>query len=346
MLRNSKFIKYLIIGFAFLSAMFSYYIWQIAKTPNFETKEKKEFVLYIHENSNFEAVWDTLSANKVIRDELSFKFLAKILKYKDHVKPGRYVLTAEMGNYEAIQKLKLGEQDPVKLTFNNVRLKKDLIKKIGHKFEFDSTEFAILLDSEAIAKKYGFTKETIMCMFLPNTYKVMWNTKPEKLFERMKQEYDIFWTEERRKKAAAIGLDPIKAQIMASIVEGETKKIDEKPRVAGVYMNRYNKGMLLQADPTVVFAAQDFSIRRVSLELTHLDSPYNTYKYVGLPPGPINLPDLTSIEAVLDYEKHNYLFFCAKEDFSGYHNFAATYSEHMNNAKTYQAALNSRKIMK
>jgi UPF0755 protein len=162
----------------------------------------------------------------------------------------------------------------------------------------------------------------------------------------MKSEYDRFWTDERKKKAQEIGLDPIKAQIMASIVEGETKKADEKPRVAGVYMNRLRDTMPLGADPTVIFAHQDFTIKRVTKALLQIDSPYNTYKVIGLPPGPINLPDLTSIDAVLNFEKHDFMYFCAKEDFSGYHNFAISYSDHLKNAAIYQEALNKRNIMK
>jgi UPF0755 protein len=162
----------------------------------------------------------------------------------------------------------------------------------------------------------------------------------------MKGWYSKFWTEERKRKASEIGLDPIKAQIMASIVEAETKEADEKPRVAGVYMNRLNANMPLGADPTVIFAHQDFSIKRVTKTLLQINSPYNTYRVVGLPPGPINLPDLASIDAVLNYEHHKYMYFCAKEDFSGYHNFAETFKDHLNNARIYQEALNKLNIRK
>jgi UPF0755 protein len=346
MQKNTKLIRIVFIVFALFATMFSYYIWQIAKTPNYQVDEQKGFALLIPKGGNFETVWDSLSTNKIVRDELSFKFLAKLLKYKDHVKEGRYVIKAKMGNYELIKKLRSGDQDPIKLTFNNIRLKKDLIHKIGNKFEFDSTALAKVLTDTATAQKYGFTNETFMCMFLPNTYEVMWNTSPEKLLETMKMWYDKFWTEERKRKAQEIGLDPIKAQIMASIVEAETKKADEKPRVAGVYMNRLRDAMPLGADPTVIFAHQDFTIKRVTKAQLQINSPYNTYKVTGLPPGPINLPDLASIDAVLNFEKHDYLYFCAKEDFSGYHNFAISYSDHLNNARIYQEALNKRNIMK
>jgi UPF0755 protein len=169
---KNKLVRYLILAVSFFAAMFSYYIWQVAKTPNFKVDKEKSFYLLIPEGANFETVWDSLSTNKIVEDELSFKFLAKFLKYKEAVKPGRYKITAKMGNYELIKKLRSGDQDAVKLTFNNIRLKKDLVHKIGNKFTFDSTRFQQLLDSEEIAQKYGFTKETFMCMFLPNTYEI------------------------------------------------------------------------------------------------------------------------------------------------------------------------------
>ena len=346
MQKNTNLIRIVFIVFALFTTMFSYYIWQITKTPNYKVDEKKGFALLIPKGANFDTVWDSLRVNKIVRDELSFKFLAKLLKYKANIKEGRYVIKANMGNYEVIKKLRSGDQDPIRLTFNNIRLKKDLIHKIGNKFSFDSTALSKILEDSATAHKYGFTNETFMCMFLPNTYEVFWTTTPDELLGTMKTWYDKFWTEERKQKAKKIGLDPIKAQIMASIVEAETKKADEKPRVAGVYMNRLRDNMPLGADPTVVFAHQDFSIKRVTKALLQINSPYNTYKFTGLPPGPINLPDLASIDAVLNYEKHDYLYFCAKEDFSGYHNFAITFSDHLNNARIYQEALNTLKIMK
>jgi UPF0755 protein len=346
MQKNTKLLRYVFITFALFATMFSYYIWQITKTPNYDVDEKKGFALLIPKGANFETVWDSLQAHKIVRDELSFKFLAKMLKYKDNVREGRYIIKANMGNYELIKKLRSGDQDPIKLTFNNIRLKCDLIHKIGNKFEFDSTALAKVLNDTTTAQKYGFTNETFMCMFLPNTYEVFWNTTPDKLLETMKTWYDKFWTEERKRKAKEIGLDPINAQIMASIVEAETKKADEKPRVAGVYMNRLRMDMPLGADPTVIFAHQDFTIKRVTKALLEIKSPYNTYRVLGLPPGPINLPDLASIDAVLNYEKHDFMYFCAKEDFSGYHNFAVEYKDHLNNARIYQNALNLRKILR
>jgi UPF0755 protein len=326
---------------------FAYYVWQIFTTPNFDTKEQDTFVLYIPSNSaKYETVLDSLKKNKIVRDETSFRFLSKILKYPQHVKAGRYVIKKSMGNYALINKLKEGNQDPVKLTFNNVRLKEDLIKKIGHKFEFDSTALVKMLDDTSLCAKYGFNSETMMCMFLPNTYDVFWSTTPEKLLDRMQAEYKRFWNDDRLAKAKAIGMSPTEVQILASIVEEETKKNDEKPRVAGLYMNRLNTQMPLQADPTIKFALKDFGIKRILNNQLSVNSPYNTYRNLGLPPGPIRLADLTSIDAVLSYERHNYTYMCASPEFNGYHIFTDSYADHLNNARLYQDALNKRNIMK
>jgi UPF0755 protein len=203
-----------------------------------------------------------------------------------------------------------------------------------------------MLSSYDFASKYGFNEQTIMTMFIPNTYEFYWNTSADEFFERMADEYKKFWTDERKQKAKNIGLSQSEVSILASIVELETQKKDERPTVAGVYINRLKKKMLLQADPTVVFALGDFTINRVLKIHLETDSPYNTYKYSGLPPGPIYLPSISSIDAVLNFENHDYIYFCAKEDFSGYHNFAKTLAQHNENARKFQQALNKRKIWK
>jgi UPF0755 protein len=183
-----------------------------------------------------------------------------------------------------------------------------------------------------------------MSLFIPNTYEFWWDTSAEELFERMHKEYQSFWTEARSQKAQDLGLSKEEVSTLASIVQAESQKSDERPRIAGVYLNRLRIGMPLQADPTLVFAAGDFSIKRLTAKQMAIDSPYNTYKYAGLPPGPINLPDINSLDAVLNFEKHSYLYFCAKEDFSGYHSFAVGYDEHLSNARRYQRALNAANI--
>ncbi|MCK9255795.1 MAG: endolytic transglycosylase MltG, partial [Bacteroidales bacterium] len=198
-----------------------------------------------------------------------------------------------------------------------------------------------LLKSQDLAKKYGFNENTFLAMFIPNSYEFYWNTSAEQFVERMAKEYKNFWTEERKQKAANLGFSQSEVSTLASIVEAETQKNDEKARIAGVYINRLNIGMLLQADPTVVYATGDFFLKRVLNKHLEINSPYNTYKYSGLPPGPINIPSISSIDAVLNYEKHNYKFFCAKDDFSGYHVFAVTNAQHEANARKYHQALRS-----
>jgi UPF0755 protein len=336
----------LIIFFSFFLATFSFYFYQVFKTPNLQT-EKEERYLLIPTGSTYKSVVDSLKKNDMLRDELSFSLLAKMIGYQDKVLPGRYLITKDMNNRDALRILKGGLQTPVKLTFNNIRLKHELVDKVSKNLEMSSDTLLQLLNSPATATKYGFDTTTIMCMFLPNTYEVLWTITPERLLERMSKEYKRFWTKKRLSEAEKIGFTPIQVSILASIVEAEQqRRNDEKPRVAGLYINRLKLNMPLQADPTLIFALQDFSIRRVLKVHREVDSPYNTYVRTGLPPGPINLPSLTSLEAVLHYEKHDYTYMCAKEDFSGYHNFTNDFTQHLNNARLFQAALNKLSILK
>jgi UPF0755 protein len=243
-----------------------------------------------------------------------------------------------------VNKLRNGSQDAINFTFNNLRTINQLAGRAAFYLEADSLTFLNYLNNPEVISKYGFTKNQFPALFIPNTYKMNWTTKPEKFVARMATEFKGFWTEERKAKAKAIGLSQSEVATLASIVESETIKNDEKPVVAGVYINRIKKGMPLQADPTLVFALGDFTIKRVTNEDKKIESPYNTYKYKGLPPGPIRLPEISSLKAVLNYKKHGYIYFCAKEDFSGYHNFTASYRQHRKNAKRYHNALNARKI--
>jgi UPF0755 protein len=234
----------------------------------------------------------------------------------------------------------------VHLIFNNIRLKKDLASKISKQLDIDSTEFINQLNDSAIAAKYGFKNSSFISMFIPNTYFINWNVTPEKLIERMNFEYKQYWNSARKEKAQLVGLSEIEVSILASIIEKETQKNDEKARIAGVYLNRLKHGWRLQADPTLVFAIGDFTIKRVLYEYMQFESPYNTYKYAGLPPGPICLPSISSIDAVLNAEKHNFVFFCAKPDYSGYHNFATNSAQHAANAEAYRSFLNRERIYK
>ncbi len=349
MFKSRTFLAGAIVFFSILLATLFFYFYQVAAAPNLQVGKDDTFLL-IPSGAGYQTVIDSVKGKKILHDELSFRFLSKLLKYQEKVKAGRYRIKRNMTNWQAIMTLRSGRQEAVKLTFNNIRLKEQLPGRLCRNLEADSVKFRALINDTAVVAKYGFDTTTITCLFIPNTYEMYWNTSSDELLDRMHKEYQKFWTEARKKKAAAIGFTPVQVSIMASIVEAEqAQRPDERPRIAGVYVNRMTSretDYKLQADPTVVFAVRNFSIRRVLNTDKQVNSPYNTYKYRGLPPGPINLPSTASIDAVLNYEKHDYLYFCAKEDFSGYHNFAETYEEQMRNARLYQAALNARKILR
>lgn len=274
-----------------------------------------------------------------------FKLTAKVMGYDNHVRTGRYEVNTNIGAFRLLRHLKNRQQAPVRLTIPTVRTVERLASELSRQLMPDSTAWANALQSEAFCKALGYDTSTIMCVFIPNTYEVYWDVTPEKFLQKMKKESDAFWTSLRRQKAADAGLTPNEVIVVASIVEQETANNAEKPMIAGMYLNRYHKGMKLQADPTVKFATKQFQLRRISGSILFTDSPYNTYKYAGLPPGPICIPSMASIESVLNYVQHDYLYMCAKEDFSGTHNFARTYAEHQKNAQKYTDALNKRGIM-
>jgi len=344
MFKNKTRLAFLLVVVSALAATFSFYFWQVLNSANLNVEGKNTFVLYVPKGANYQTVLDSLRKNKIINDEVSFGFLSKRMEYSEKVKPGRYEIPPNSGNKEILSKLRSGSQDPVKLTFNNVRTKEDLLKKIGGKLLIDGDKLLTKLNSEEECAKYGFKPETIMCMFLPDTYFIYWDIDEESFLERMQSEHKKFWTSERLQQAQQINMDPTQVAIMASIVQSETNKEDEMPIVAGVYVNRIATNMPLQADPTVKFAVGDFSLKRILTKHLTINSPYNTYINLGLPPGPIALPERAAIQAVLAYQKHNYTYFCAREDFSGYHNFAENYTDHLKNASIYQAALNARGI--
>jgi UPF0755 protein len=337
---------YLIVIGVFLFVCFSYYAYQIVYTPNVDTKGNRAYIR-IPEGASFEQVMDSVEREGVIIDQLSFRFMAKLMDYDKLIKAGHYELKDGATNYNLIADLRAGRQSPVKLTFTNIRVKKDLTKKLSQDLSATQAELDSLMGDPAYVKQLGFDTTTIMTMFIPNTYELYWNTSARDLMKRMKKEYDAFWTGQRVRKAQALGLTKTEVSTLASIVQAEQSQYaDERPRIAGVYLNRLRIGKPLQADPTVVYAVGDFGIRRVLNVHLQTESPYNTYKYNGLPPGPINLPSINAIDAVLNPEEHDYIYFCAKEDFSGYHSFARTEAEHIQNARRYQAALNARKILK
>ena len=338
-MKKHKILVIVLLVFAVSFISFSFYAYQAVQTPNLLV-EQPDKVLLIPEGTTFTQLQKKLHDEDYVNDLLSFSVLAKLMKYDENIKPGRYLLRADMSNLSAIRLLRSGQQTPVNVTFNNVRLKHELAERLCENLQADAVEFEALLNDASVVSQYGFTTENVLCLFLPNTYEFFWTTTAPELLERMAREYEKFWTPERRQQADSLKMTPVEISILASIVASETNKPDEAPKVAGLYLNRLKYNIALQADPTLVFAAQDFTIKRVLNKHKEIDSPYNTYKYAGLPPGPIRVPSLQEIDAVLNHQDHNYLYMCSKEDFSGYHNFATDLSAHEANARRYRQALN------
>ena len=302
--------------------------------------------LYIKTGMEYGQVVDLLEENGVMKNLKTFQQVAKWKKYHHKIKPGRYALKQGMNNNELVNMFRSGRQAAVNFTFNNIRTKEDFAQRVSQQLELSAENLLFLLNNAETAETYNLNTENILTLFIPNTYQLWWNLSAEDFIKKMSYEYEKFWTKERRQKAADMHLSPVEISILASIVEEENHRTDEQSRIAGVYVNRLKMGMLLQADPTLVFAWKDFTIKRVLDYHKETNSPYNTYKYAGLPPGPIRIPSPTCIDNVLNYEHHNYIFMCAKEDFSGYHNFAVTYSQHKANANKYHNALNKNNIKK
>ncbi|MFC5284380.1 endolytic transglycosylase MltG [Pedobacter alpinus] len=310
------------------------------------TNVEQKTYLYIPTGANFDQVRDSIAKHNLLIDSSSFYGLAKDRDYGSKIKPGKYPFKKGMNNREILNMLVAGNQEPVAISFRNVRLKNNLAGMVSKKLEFDSATLVTLLDSAEFVKSYGFNTDNIYTMFIPNSYEMYWNITAQDFFIRMNKEYTKFWDTDRLKKAADLQLTPQEVTILASIVDSEALMDKEMPTIAGLYLNRLNNGIKLEADPTVIFANNDFTIRRVLNRHLTKDSPYNTYRNKGLPPGPITMPSINAIDAVLSPEKHNYIYMCAKEDFSGYHNFATNLSEHTANARRFQQALNERNIKK
>ncbi len=304
------------------------------------------FTISVDSESVADDNWKAFQADFLsnIDNDWAFKFYAKRLNLKSTIKSGRYRFEPGMSVIRCVRILKLGEQSTVNVTFNNLRTLPEFAGRISEQLNIDSLELLSYLKNNKTARKYGFTPTTIFAMFIPNTYQFYWNTTPQKFVERMYSEYNKFWNEERRQKAKALNLSTVEVMTLASIVYEETKQSSEMARVAGVYANRLRIGMPLQADPTVKYALQDFTIKRVLNKHLKFDSPYNTYLYKGLPPSPIAMPNIVAIDAALSPERHSYLYFCARPTFDGYHNFAKTLSQHNANAKAYINELNRLKI--
>ncbi len=307
---------------------------------------ENEIVLYIPEGASYQQAMDSIKSHIPVKYPGYFDWIAKRKNYSANVKPGRYVIKHKMSYIEIINMFRSGDQAPVNVTFNNVRTLYDLAAKIDGQISADSASIVDFLLDTVNYSGDGFKRENIISVFIPNTYQFFWNTGPDDLYSRMLREYRRFWNQGRLDKAKEINMNPLEVCTLASIVDGEAAKSDEKPRIAGVYINRLRKGIPLQADPTIKFAINDFSVTRILKRHLAVDSPYNTYKYNGLPPGPIGCPTISSIDAVLNAEKHDFLYFVAKADFSGYHHFSMTLSEHNRYAAIYQRELNKRKIFR
>ncbi len=298
--------------------------------------------LYVSRKADYAALTDSLMPS--LHHRTAFRLYAKRLNLENTFKPGYYALQPGMSVVDVVRMLKLGLQTPVRVTINHVRTPAQLAGKLARQLDADSVALLRALTDKKVAAGVGFDSLTLFSMFIPDTYEFYWTVSPENFVQRMRREYDRFWTPERDSLRKRSGLSRLEVMTLASIVYEETRKTDEMPRIAGVYVNRLRKGIPLQADPTVKYAMQDFALRRILYRHLKYPSPYNTYINKGLPPSPICMPGIPAIDAVLHFEKHDYLFFCARPTFDGYHNFARTLREHNANARAYSAELNRRKI--
>lgn len=339
-----RFIKWILL-IGFLGAtIYSYSKYKLIYGDNVDINEKTYFT--IATGSNYDTVFHKLQMDGILRNPENFTWVARKMNYPNHVKAGRYLIQKNMSNRELLQMFRSGDQEAVRLVINSLRTKQDLAGLIGNQLEADSQELMQFLGDQARLEKLGYNADNIMSIFIPNSYKIYWNTTIDQFINRMLAEHKKFWSSKRTKQAEKLNLEPSEVFILASIVEQEILLQAEAPTVAGVYLNRLRRNMKLDADPTIIFANGDFSLKRVLNIHKKIDSPYNTYKNRGLPPGPICLPSIRTIDAVLNAERHDYLYFCADASFDGTHHFSSTYREHKRYARTYQAELNKRRIYK
>lgn len=306
----------------------------------------EDYVLYVYGNTTDVQVMDSLKANAGVVRPGSLKRCFDKMDVAGNIKPGRYVISTESPSIYVARMLVFGWQTPQKLTLSGtMRSKGSIAKKISSQMMVDSVSVATALNDPVFLAGYGFTPENVFALFLPDTYEMFWTASVTEIFSRMKKEYDAFWNSDRLAKARAQRLTPMQVSVLASIVSGETLKSFEYPVIAGVYLNRYRKGMKLQADPTVAFC-YDYKLDRILKKHLTVDSPYNTYKYAGLPPAPINVPPKACLDAVLEPQNHNYIYFCASPAFDGTHRFAVSYSDHLKNARAFQRELTARRRAK
>lgn len=314
------------------------------------TKPYTQYI-YVDADDNIDSIYTHLDSIVSEHGMRAFRILSRHCQYEDHIRTGRYEITTSIGAFQLFRHMKNGMQKPVRLTIPSVRTMDKLAAELSKRLMLDSATLHNAFNNDTLLRRMGYTEETIPALFIPNTYDVYWNISLDRFLEKMQEENQKFWNGSRTAKAKQLKLSHVEVITLASIVDEETANEAEKPKVAGMYYNRLNfrdkeypLGMPLQADPTIKFALKDFDLRRIYHNMLSINSPYNTYKNIGLPPGPIRIPSVVGIDAVLNLEQHNYLYMCAKEDFSGTHNFAHTYQEHLQNASKYLKALNSRGI--
>lgn len=331
-----KLISIVAVAGIVIATILGVYVYFKAFTPNTQFAQDEVFV-YVPTGASYEEVKEMIAP--LVKDIDKFDFVASSRNYSANVKPGKFLFKKDMTSFDMVRSLRLNV--PVKVAFNNQETLRKLVQRLATQLEPDSLKLEVAFTNTPFMEENGLTEETVLALFIPNTYEFYWNTKAEKIAQKLAKEYQIFWNAQRLEKAKALGLTPIQVYTLASIVHKETAKVDERPTVAGVYLNRLNQDMPLQADPTVIFALKkrsgdfDQEIKRVFYNDLRINSPYNTYINKGLPPGPIAMPDVSAIDAVLNAEKHDYIYFCANPDKPGYHTFASSYEAHQVNAKKY-----------
>lgn len=340
-----KKILYVILILGLIAGCIAFWGYNNIFTPNTSFSDK-EYELKAPNPSSYSDIYGLLKSNNVLQNAPSFDRVAGWMNYKkDRVASGRYLIKKDWNNREIVSLLRAGNQKPVKVIFNNVRSMDQLAGLISKDLAVDSITLAGYLSQPEVLIDLGFSKETVMTMFIPNTYNMFWDISSKQIVSRMVNEQKDFWNKNDRKaKAAKLELTEVDVYTLASIVEKESQHGPERPIIAGLYLNRLKRGIPLQADPTVVFANGDFELRRVLNKHLEYDSPYNTYKYSGLPPGPIYMPSIQSIDAVLDYDKHDYIYMCAKPGYGTKHAFAKTLRGHNKNANEYRSWLNKQGI--
>ena len=334
----------ILAALATIAVISSGILYYIVKSPQINIDETAYIYIYPHDNSD--SVINKIKAVAAPSSTIGFRILAEHNNFDSKKRSGKYAINDKDSWHSIYSRIVTKQQTPVKVVVPSVRSFEQLSKVVSEQLMFDSLAIQELFTSNVFVQNLGYTFETLPTLILPDTYEFYWNVEPERFFIRMMNERKKFWNEERLAKAKALNMTPEEVATLASIVDEETNNNAEKPIVAGLYINRLKRNIPLQADPTVKFALGDFARKRILLADLEVESPYNTYKNTGLPPGPIRIATIAGIESVLNYAKHNYIYMCAKEDFSGTHNFAVTLSEHNANARRYQAALNKLNIKK